>query len=265
MSSSEQWSDDGKRKKEDGEFYRSKKTRRTPNKDDNPKENMTEQMNQIMLLLKNLAGDIREMKGKQTSNKEETKVLQEEIRKLRAEQEQFKEEIKYLRDIREKETEEIDNLKKQVRTANEEIERLKTEKRRKNVIVQGLEISVNNPKELKTKMENFIEKELGAAIKIESAIKLGEKTCLIELNSKDDKATVMSNKSKLRNHKQKIYINDDLTKKEREKQKLIRTFAKEETEKGKVVKIGYNRVIVNGEEWRWDKEKDEIKKCMTKN
>ncbi|KAK9708944.1 hypothetical protein QE152_g26919 [Popillia japonica] len=218
MSSSEQRSDDRKRKKDDNEemFYRSKNTRRTPIKDTNPKENMIEQMNEIMLLLKNLAGDIKEIKGEQTSNKEETKVLREEIRKLRDEQEQFKEEIKQLRDVHKKETEEIDNLKKEVKAANEEIERLQAEKRRKNVIVQGLEISANNPKELKAEMENFIEKELGAAIKIESATKLGEETCLVELNNKDDKATIMSNKSKLRNHRQTIYINDDMTKKERE-------------------------------------------------
>ncbi|KAK9670821.1 hypothetical protein QE152_g41184 [Popillia japonica] len=68
MSSSEQWSDDGKREKDDSEemFYRSKKTRRTPSKDANPKENMVEQMNEIMLLLKNLAGDIKEIKGNKT-------------------------------------------------------------------------------------------------------------------------------------------------------------------------------------------------------
>ncbi|KAI4453227.1 hypothetical protein MML48_scaffold00004435 [Holotrichia oblita] len=130
---SEQWSDEGKRKNDDGEemFQRSKKTRRSPTKSDNPKESMMTQMNEMMIVLKNLAGDIKEMKVEQSSNKEETKILQEEIRKLRAEQEGFKNEMKQLRDIHEKATEEIDILKKEVKVANEEIEKLKAEKRRK--------------------------------------------------------------------------------------------------------------------------------------
>lgn len=47
----------------------------------------------------------------------------------------------------------------------------------------------------------------------------------------------MSNKNKLRKHKQKECINDYMTKKEREKQ--IGTF-EEEGKKGIEIKIGYN-------------------------
>lgn len=50
---------------------------------------------------------------------------------------------------------------------------------------------------------------------------------------------------------QRIYINDDLTKKDQEEEKQLRYFAKEEKRKGQEVKIGYNKITVNGEEWRW--------------
>ncbi|KAK9752803.1 hypothetical protein QE152_g3982 [Popillia japonica] len=76
MSSSEQWSDDGKREKDDSEemFYRSKKTRRTPSKDANPKENM------LMKKLKDKK-ETEEM----DNLKKEVKAANEEIERLKAE------------------------------------------------------------------------------------------------------------------------------------------------------------------------------------
>ncbi|KAF2892012.1 hypothetical protein ILUMI_14161 [Ignelater luminosus] len=56
--------------------------------------------------------------------------------------------------------------------------------------------------------------------------------------------------------KAKVYINDDLSVIEREKQKQIRRKANEETGNRKDVKIGYNRVIIDGVEWRWDRARE---------
>jgi hypothetical protein len=68
---------------------------------------------------------------------------------------------------------EIENLKKEVKISNDKVEKLegKKEKRRKNIILQWA--------------------------KVEAARKLGQKTCLVELNSKGDKYMVMINKTKL--------------------------------------------------------------------
>lgn len=52
---------------------------------------------------------------------------------------------------------------------------------------------------------------------------------------------IMKNKSKLKNlEPEKVYINDDLTKKERAKQKKMSNFARDEKSKGKNVKMRYN-------------------------
>jgi hypothetical protein len=40
-------------------------------------------------------------------------------------------------------------------------------------------------------------RELGITAKVEAARKLGQKTCLVELNSKGDKNMIMINKTKL--------------------------------------------------------------------
>lgn len=74
----------------------------------------------------------------------------------------------------------------------------------------------------------------------------------------------MKNKHKLKNLKgEKIFINEDLTIDERRKQNKIRNMAKTFMEEGKKVKLGYNKIIVDGEEWRWNKTKNELEK--TKN
>jgi hypothetical protein len=43
-----------------------------------------------------------------------------------------------------------------------------------------------------------------------------------------------------------VYIEDDMTKKERDTQKKLRTLAKEEREKGLRVKVGYKKIWIEG-------------------
>ncbi|KAF2895613.1 hypothetical protein ILUMI_10562 [Ignelater luminosus] len=76
----------------------------------------------------------------------------------------------------------------------------------------------------------------------------------------------MKNKAKLKQIKEaKVYINDDLSVIEREKQKQIKKKANEEKGNGKDIKIGYNKVIVDGVEWRWDRAKEKLEKAQLKN
>ncbi|KAK9758999.1 hypothetical protein QE152_g331 [Popillia japonica] len=95
-------------------------------------------------------------------------------------------------------------------------------------------------------LESTIEKSLGIQIKTKAVKKLGPKTYLIELTSIEDKIKIMKNKSKLKEYtEEKVYINDDMTKEEREIQEKIRRKAKEERMKGKTVKIGFqNKEVV---------------------
>lgn len=81
-----------------------------------------------------------------------------------------------------------------------------------------------------------------------------------------DKEKTMKNKSQLKNIKNaRIYINNDLTKEEREKQKKIRQRAQQEKANGKTVKMGYNKLIIDGVEWKWNREKEDLEKSGTKN
>jgi len=56
----------------------------------------------------------------------------------------------------------------------------------------------------------------------------------------DEKRMIMEKKNKLKGTT--IYVDDDLTKNERERQSAMRVWAKSEREKGMSVKVGIGRV-----------------------
>jgi hypothetical protein len=81
----------------------------------------------------------------------------------------------------------------------------------------------------------------------------GGKMIVADLESWGEKRKVMENKRKLREKKGKrVYIEDDLTKKERDIQKELRALAKEERQKGLRVKVGYKKIWIEGKGFRWD-------------
>lgn len=139
------------------------------------------------------------------------------------------------------------------------LELLEGEKRKNNIVVQGVGIETNNPEELRNKMEKFLEKELQIKTAVESSVKLGEKTCLVRLANQEEKRKVMLNKQKLRfKSEERLFIQDDLSKKDREIQKKIKMKAIEERDKGKRVKIGFRKMYIETEEWRWNTEEEKL-------
>ncbi|KAF2896668.1 hypothetical protein ILUMI_09506 [Ignelater luminosus] len=136
-----------------------------------------------------------------------------------------------------------------------------------NIFLKSRKISRTPTKEAQSS-ETKLNQLLHMNIQIESkkVYKLSDKMCLIELKNLEDKATIMKNKAKLKQIKEaKVYINDDLSVTEREKQKQIRRKANEEKGNGKDVKIGYNKVIVDRVEWRWGRTKGKLEKAQSKN
>lgn len=65
----------------------------------------------------------------------------------------------------------------------------------------------------------------------------------------DDKIAVMRNKNKLKG--EDCYIDADLTRQEREIQQALRTRAREEREKGNIVKVSYQKLLINDQWVNW--------------
>ncbi|KYN07152.1 hypothetical protein ALC62_01884 [Cyphomyrmex costatus] len=69
-----------------------------------------------------------------------------------------------------------------------------------------------------------------------------EQFILEKLENFEEKIKIMKNKYKLRGRK--IYVDDDMTRKEREIQKKVREWAYQEKKKGRMVKVGYGKAEI---------------------
>jgi hypothetical protein len=229
------------------ECYTTNDERKKRRKVKSPDKDNTQEgkFDKILEALGNLTQEIKELKMEQREFKLEQKEFKEEIRKIKQENEIIKKENV--------------ELKKDIKTINEKLDALEKEKRRNNVVIQGINIGAENQKEIVEELKKFTKVELGVDVEIKEVRKMGIKTCLMELANSDDKAKVMKNKNKLRSNKEQIFINDDMSKKERIIQGKIRRRAQEEKRKGHSVKIGFLKLIINDEVWKWDEVAEEFK------
>jgi hypothetical protein len=102
--------------------------------------------------------------------------------------------------------------------------------------------------------------ELEVEVRVKEMYKInGGKMIVAELESWGEKRKVMENKRKLREKKGKrVYMEHDMTKKERDTQKKLRTLAKEEREKGLRVKVGYKKIWIEGKGFRRGEENGKL-------
>lgn len=260
MKSDDSSTDESKKRRasseSDNAFAKSLKVSRTPNK---RQPGGDEKLDVIIKML--------------TDAKEDREEIKEEIKYLRTEQQAFKGEIAKLKEENEnlkKKCEELakenEETKSELREVTRTTEWLENDKRRKNVIMTGLVMDTDDPNVIKKRITDFLKEHLQIEVTLRSAIKLRNKTFMIKLNSESDKNMIMENKAKLKALKaMTVYINNDLTKNERNKQRQIREKAKNEKGNGKEVKVGYNKIIVDGELWKWNRDKRELEKEESKN
>lgn len=244
MDSDDYTSDDKKRKQneesEQNELFRkSRKIIRTPTKQS------VDKMDILMNMLKELTSEVKEIRKEQNN-------YREEISELRRDNIVMKQHYEELR-------KENETIKNEMQIMNDKMEQQDRDKRRNNIIVSGIDLEGINIETLVIELNKLLGDNLGIKINFKSAFKIGPKTCLAELYSWNDKREVLQNKYKLRKVKDKvIYINDDLTKNEREIQSSIMKRANEEKKAAKQVKVGYQKLIINGTVWKWDKENKKL-------
>lgn len=242
--STDDYSTDGKRKREDkgdGDvFKKSKKTPRTPRRTD--RRSSEDKLDKLMAMMQDLMSDVKLIRKEQSQFKEEITILKQENKNMKKENELLKNEIKGL---------------------HTQIEILDKKERRNNIIIAGIPLSNQNDQNMLQIAHEFIEKYLNLKVNIKNAYKIGPKSCLVEMNNNHDKVAVMKNKHKLKELKdEKIYINNDCTKNERKIEIILKRIAKEEIEKKNEVRIGYQKIIINGEKWIWNDSRNELEKVQ---
>ncbi|KAK9736665.1 hypothetical protein QE152_g11390 [Popillia japonica] len=125
----------------------------------------------------------------------------------------------------------------------ESIVKIEKKEIQNNIIINGIAVERENPNQLKEKIETKLEAYLGIKSKIKEVTKISKTMCNVELENYSDKRDILKNKKKIRRvNEGKIYINEDLTYNDRRIQKEIRKIAKQEREKGKIVKENDGRI-----------------------
>jgi len=150
-------------------------------------------------------------------------------------------------------------LEERVRKMEERWEWRERKERRRRVVIKGYKLG---GKEVRSKVEDIL-KKIGAEVGVEEVreVKTGREEqggfAVVSFRTEGEKREVMRKKGGLRG--EGVWIEDDLTWKERQVRWRIREVAKEEESKGAKVWVGENRVMINGVWWFWDEEVDGLK------
>lgn len=246
---------------------KSKRTIRTPKKDRGSKEKRSD-MDEIRSMMKDL---LKEQQKSGTETGETKKIMMElikEVKEIRSENKEVWEHFQMMKQENDSLKQEIKDIKEKMskmeQTAKEMdllLERNEREKKKNNLLIRGVEIDSKNREIISGAMENMIKQYMDVEVKIKNAYKINDRTCLIEIDNFNQKLEVLKNKHKLKNVKsQIIYIENDLTTKERDIQKTIRAVANTEKRKGKSVKISFNKLVIEGVEWVWNTRKGKLEK-----
>lgn len=213
---------------------------------------MREEQVAVREMMKRELRQVREeMERKEVSLKKELQETKEKLKSLEEKWNEREEE-------RRNEKSDNEEMKRRIRENEKTIEDKIRLDRKKNIIVKGLTAD-REQAELEGEVKRVLEGLAGKEVEVEEICNLGSensKIQLVKMKSWNDKKLVMKNKSKLGNSK--IYIEDDLTIKERNIQAEIYKVMKRERENNKRANAGYKRLWIEGKEFRWSEEKNEL-------
>lgn len=193
---------------------------------------------------KKTTGDTEASENEMEELKDMMKEMMKDIKELKAEM-QTKEKLW---------KEEKEQLINRIEILEKNAEREEKEKRKNNIIIKG----VSTEHEAKQTVEKLFTETLGVQSKIIDAFKINKPDkkgiLLVKMENWHMKQEVMKMKNKLKGSQ--IYIEHDLTNEERKIQWEIRNIAKEENAKGKQTRIGFKKLIINGEEFVWNNKEN---------
>lgn len=212
-------------------------------------------------LIKQILDEVIQMREENRECNRKIDKLQEEVRELKAEIKSAHQKVKEMEDNMQGEIEqlnvEVKMTQQRMESVEDRLEKYDKDNKKKNIVIRGLKIEETESNEIKENIESFIKKNIQVNARVVSVHKIGEEMWVAQMNSFENKIEVMKNKKKLRGYKKaKVYVDSDLTVNERETQKKIIDIAKMERQKGRKVRIGYNRINIDGVDWIWNKREN---------
>ena len=120
-------------------------------------------------------------------------------------------------------------------------------KRKNNIVIKGLAVERGSEgKEIR----DFLKEKLKVDVTVCATYEIGKeerRMIVASLENFEQKMEVMKRKKELRDTR--IYIENDLTREERRIQNEILKIARDEKGKGRRVRVGYKRIVIDGEHY----------------
>lgn len=206
---------------------------------------------------KELKEEITNLKTKITVIEEKWTVREKELTdRIRGIEEKLKE-----TERKRKIEEEVNKVtRKEVLEVKGKIEEKEKQERKNNIIIRWMEKKEQNMREM---IASFLEKEFrvtNGIEKIDILGRQGREIALVKLKDWETKTELMKEKKKLGT--KRIYIDHDMTKGEREVQRIIKERADKARKEGMKVKIGYKKIEINDKRFLWS---DDVMDLVEKN
>ncbi|XP_018397084.1 PREDICTED: golgin subfamily A member 6-like protein 6 [Cyphomyrmex costatus] len=194
--------------------------------------------------------DMEDANNKQIKELEKWKNEQQrEVEKWKNEQ---KQRIEEWRKEERKLVQDVQRENRDLRERVKELEKYKLEQEKKerrcNIVIKGAEVE-NKP--VRQAVKEVLEK-IGEEknVNVIDAFKIRNEIIVAKISSTEEKSVIMRNRAKLRGTN--VYIDDDLTKYERERQSRLRVWANDRRKDGMNARVKYGKVVMNGKEYVWD-------------
>ncbi|XP_044755086.1 uncharacterized protein KIAA2012-like [Coccinella septempunctata] len=190
------------------------------------------------------------------------RMMEEMKLEIRRNTEEVKLEMKNLKEEMKKREmkweDERKELEGRIKVLEEKADREEKMKRKNNIVVKNLKVYDGKEKE---EVKKLVDEELNLKVDITKAYKINRGTkvemIVAEIASWDQKQNIMKAKQRLKG--KDIYIDNDLTLKERQVQKQILEISRVEKSKEKKVRVGYRKIFIDGKLFVWDDDEQGVK------
>lgn len=179
---------------------------------------------------------------------EQSERMERELERNNRELERIGEELKRREEVWAKEKQEMMG---RIQTLEDKFEKQEKTQKRNNIVIRNTDIGGEG---IAKKVESFLKQNLDVEINVEEAYEVKQGIVIAKLESWNKKKSIMEKRNKLKGSK--VYIDNDMTVKERKIQKELRDVGRHERQKGSVVKVMYQKININNEIYKWEQLKD---------
>jgi len=150
-------------------------------------------------------------------------------------------------------------VEKRVKKMERKLEMKEREERRRNIVIRGLEVREGKRREAVEEVLGI----MGVKMEIEGIWRVGKggeegrEIVVVKFRTEKIRNEVLERRRLLRGRKEKV--TEDWTWEERKMRWKLEEIARREERRGKQVRIGYGRIKIGEQWWKWDEEEEVLR------